>query len=107
MHPTQYEDYKSGIAKERFLKDLDKRRSAKSEPISSPSTPAPSADLNPTVMDIEVEGQTYRVNVSYPDRPGGQDTYSLHHLLLMGRRLVVLRFRMDLQMAKQLILTVL
>ena len=37
MHPTQYRDYKSGIAKERFEADLAKAKGVKSEQTNSPS----------------------------------------------------------------------
>ena len=37
MHPTQYRDYKSGIAKERFEADLAKAKGVKSEQTDSPS----------------------------------------------------------------------
>ncbi len=66
MHPTQYEDFKSGVAKERFLKDLQKRKeevggfSANSTTSIQPTLPA-----QPTHMNIEVDGESYSVKVSY------------------------------------------
>ena len=38
MHDKQYREYKSGLAKEQFLKDLEERR-AKAGHAAAPSTP--------------------------------------------------------------------
>ena len=54
MHPTQYRDYKSGIAKERFEADLAKAKEAKSAAVtaapkaeaSKPAAPAKGTDAN-------------------------------------------------------------
>ena len=54
MHPTQYRDYKSGIAKERFEADLAKAKEAKSAAApaapkaeaSKPAAPAKGTDAN-------------------------------------------------------------
>ncbi len=70
MHPRQYEDFKSGAAKERFLADLEQRK-AKTE---TPSAQAPTtaavasttaASAHPRKYLIDVDGQSYRVSVSY------------------------------------------
>ncbi len=67
MHPPQYEDYKSGKAKEKFLKDLGERKAAK-EPIAATST-APqavgAATPTPKTMFIDVDGERFKVSVSY------------------------------------------
>ncbi|MEM1323360.1 MAG: biotin/lipoyl-containing protein [Bacteroidota bacterium] len=68
MHPTQYEEYKSGKAKERFLADLEAKRAAE-RPTVAVSAPAPAAPLQPKTMNINVEGKNYRVSVSYDDTP--------------------------------------
>ncbi|MEN0003422.1 MAG: biotin/lipoyl-containing protein [Bacteroidota bacterium] len=66
LHPPQYEDYKSGKAKERFLEDLEKRKKAKlgtlTVPVAAPATaPAPL----PKTMTIDVDGTPFRVTVNY------------------------------------------
>ncbi len=63
MHPQQYENYKSGKAKESFLADLAKRRAAK-EPVNIAES-APTTSL-PTEMNVNVDGQNYNVTISYP-----------------------------------------
>jgi len=56
MHPTQYRDYKSGIAKERFEADLAKAKAAAAAPAAAPkaeaskaAAPAKGADANEEV----------------------------------------------------------
>ena len=70
MHPKQYEDYKSGKAKERFLEDLENRKKAKSETANlQPPSILGAATYQPKTMNIEVNGEKYRVSVSYDDVP--------------------------------------
>ncbi len=77
MHPEQYRNYKSGAAKKAFEKDLEKRKkeggglysgTAESRPASEAGSKA--VPDKPTSMTIEVDGEKYRVNVSY-DEDGG------------------------------------
>lgn len=65
MHPTQYEDFKSGKAKAAFLEDLEKRKSASHQkiPVEKPSTA--SVPSQPKTMLIDVNGETFKVKVSY------------------------------------------
>ncbi len=60
MHPTQYEEYKSGKAKADFLADLQKRKEAKSgEPgVSKPES-----------VVVTIDGQSYKVAISYDGAP--------------------------------------
>ncbi len=69
MHPTQYEDYRSGKAKERFLKDLEKRKrqNGHAKTMVAQASPAPAAP--PKTMTITVDGEQYRVEVSYDPQP--------------------------------------
>lgn len=64
MHPPQYEDYKSGKAKAKFLEDLEQRKAAESTKASPPvaATPAPTA---PKTMYVDVDGERFKVSVSY------------------------------------------
>lgn len=65
MHPPQYEDYKSGKAKARFLEDLEKRKAA-AQPKTQVAAPAPSeASFQPRSMNVTVDGTTYKVSLSY------------------------------------------
>ncbi len=75
MHPTQYEDYKSGKAKERFLKDLEERKAKKEGESSAavipvPSTATPAVNLQPKNLTIDVDGESFNVTVSYNDGDG-------------------------------------
>lgn len=83
MHPEQYRQFKSGKAKEDFEADLAKRRvegggliAKKVVPVheqvavAAPSVPAET--LPPSVMNINVNGENYRVTVSYGDTPAKQ-----------------------------------
>lgn len=71
MHPQQYEAFKSGVAKQKFEEELaSKRDRAQSLEVSnmpSASKPSVSKDSSkPKVLDIDVNGEKYRVTVSYP-----------------------------------------
>lgn len=59
MHPSQYEAYKSGKAKEAFLADLQKRREEAAAPAAA-ATPA-----TPSVITVTVDGQSYKVDIAY------------------------------------------
>lgn len=74
MHPQQYEDYKSGKAKEAFEKDLAERKQAASPQKSAPaSTQAPIA-AQPKSMEITVNGELFKVTVGYGDKePSNKD----------------------------------
>ncbi len=73
MHPSQYEDYKSGKAKEKFLADIKARK----EKANAPTTTAPSIAVassqnlapafQPKVLHLDVNGEKYKVSVSYDD----------------------------------------
>lgn len=60
MHPEQYEDFKSGKAKSDFEADLAERKSKKEAPVAASG----SIDL-PQTLNVDVNGQQYRVSVSY------------------------------------------
>lgn len=65
MHPTQYEDYKSGKAKDLFEKDLEDKRNEESSS-SSADTVAPAQGLaQPKQLDIDVNGEKFKVSISY------------------------------------------
>ncbi|MEM9918031.1 MAG: biotin/lipoyl-containing protein [Bacteroidota bacterium] len=71
MHPAQYEDFRSGKAKENFLKDLNKRRAAKNGVSTIPATPAAPATVQaspqpmPKQMTVDVNGEKFRVQIAY------------------------------------------
>lgn len=71
MHPQEYRAYKSGAAKKAFEEDLAKRRleggginpgTAVPAPVS-----APVAELKPSTMIIDVDGEKFKVTVEYGD----------------------------------------
>jgi pyruvate carboxylase subunit B len=78
MHPAQYEAYRSGKAKVEFLADIAKRKTEKTkatQPSDAASVPVPvitpvapavmSLPATPQVMNVEVDGQAYKVTVSF------------------------------------------
>lgn len=77
MHPEQYRNYKSGKAREDFLKDLEKRRREGGGLYHFTPVPAEKDDKStkpagdyafmplPASMLVEVEGEKYRVKLSY------------------------------------------
>ena len=70
MHPKQYEEYRSGVAKKNFEADLAKRKAAKNPPTTSPvanSVPVAASSYQPKTMTINVNGEKYKVSVEYDD----------------------------------------
>jgi len=70
MHPPQYEAYKSGKAKADFLADLEKRKAAKNAPTqAAAAVPMAAGAPQPSSMTIDVNGEKFKVQVSYGDEP--------------------------------------
>jgi pyruvate carboxylase subunit B len=74
MHPEQYRAYRSGEAKKAFNEDLAKRREEGGgllEGNKKGISPAPAAvaDFAPTTLVVDVNGEKFKVSVSY-DEPG-------------------------------------
>lgn len=67
MHPQQYEAYKSGKAKADFEADVAKKRAEKDAPILAAPTAKADAPVQPKALNIDVNGQKYRVTISYDD----------------------------------------
>jgi len=70
MHPEQYEDYKSGQARKKYLADLEKRKQADQQPAAAHTGQPAVQASSPKSMVVEVDGQKYAVNISYPDTNG-------------------------------------
>ncbi|MEL7251460.1 MAG: biotin/lipoyl-containing protein [Bacteroidota bacterium] len=68
MHPSQYEAYRSGQAKEQFKADLAKRKAAKEAP--APIATASAAPSQPKDLTITVDGKAYRVSIDYGKASG-------------------------------------
>ena len=67
MHKPQYEAYKSGKAKADFEADLAKLKAGKQE-VSKPQVPATistPASFEPKTLNIDVNGEKYKVHISY------------------------------------------
>lgn len=64
MHPEQYRAYKSGAAKAQFEAELaEKRKPVEHEqPTSAPAAQAP---MQPKTIFVDVNGQKYKVGISY------------------------------------------
>lgn len=67
MHPQQYENFKSGKAKEDFLADLAKRRSAKKSSSSITPVAATAGSAMPNRMNVSIDGEKFEVLIEYPD----------------------------------------
>ncbi|MDD4570348.1 MAG: hypothetical protein PHE70_09510, partial [Tepidanaerobacteraceae bacterium] len=74
MHPEQYRDYKSGVAKKSFEEDLDKKKAEKDTPAAPiAAVPANSNSFQPKSMVVNVDNESFVVNISYPDVEGGDE----------------------------------
>lgn len=69
MHTAQYIDYKSGKAKENFEADLAKKKGASAAPVPSAQPAASAATINaqPKSLNIDVNGEQFKVHISYGD----------------------------------------
>lgn len=75
MHPAEYRAYKSGEAKKSFEEDLAKKKAEKEVPIASSAPAAAIATANgnnfqPKSMIVNVDNESFVVNISYPDADG-------------------------------------
>jgi len=71
MHPQEYRAYKSGAAKKAFEEDLAKRKLEGGGINPGTAVPAPAsapvAELKPSTMIIDVDGEKFKVTVEYGD----------------------------------------
>lgn len=68
MHPAQYEAYRSGKAQVEFLADVASRKAALHEAQAPAAVPVhPALPSSPQTMTVDVNGQAYKVTVSYGD----------------------------------------
>lgn len=76
MHPEQYRAYKSGLAKESFELDLAKKRvegagvlsgTAPAKSVEAPVSKGVSFEAAPKSMNVEVNGEMFKVKISYGD----------------------------------------
>jgi pyruvate carboxylase subunit B len=58
MHPQQYEDYRSGKAKEKFLQSLEEKKAAASVPSGKPGP-------KPETLKVELDGEVFNVKISW------------------------------------------
>ncbi|MCC8154449.1 MAG: oxaloacetate decarboxylase [Tannerellaceae bacterium] len=68
MHPAQYEAYRSGKAKVEFKADVAQRKAAQQKTATPMPTATPAAvelPTTPQVLTVDVNGQPYRVTVSF------------------------------------------
>ncbi len=63
MHPQQYETFKSGEAKAKFLADIEKRKLDKLS-----SSQSDIAQHLPKEMEVDLNGEKYKVSISYPEQ---------------------------------------
>lgn len=75
MHPQQYEAFKSGVAKQKFEEELAAKRgraqSLETTSVASVAKPTVSKEnTKPRQLDIDVNGEKYRVTISYPTDAG-------------------------------------
>ncbi|MEQ9301270.1 MAG: biotin/lipoyl-containing protein [Cyclobacteriaceae bacterium] len=69
MHTAQYVDYKSGKAKENFEADLAKKKGVAASPAPSaqPAASAATPSAQPKSLNIDVNGEQFKVHISYGD----------------------------------------
>ncbi len=88
MHPEQYRNYKSGAAKKAFEEDLAKRKKEGGGLFSKPKAKEEGSEAvstQPSTMNIDVNGEKFRVTVSYGDEPAEapkvneKDSQTVHH----------------------------
>ncbi len=58
MHPQQYEEFRSGKAKEKFLKTLEEKKAAKTAQAGAPAA-------KPEVLKVELDGEVFNVKISW------------------------------------------
>ena len=76
MHPEQYRKYRSGKAREEFEKELEKKKKEGGGLYMPKAQPeADTLDVRPSRMTIDVNGEKFRVNISY-DQEDTEDTES-------------------------------
>jgi pyruvate carboxylase subunit B len=76
MHPPQYRNYKSGKAKEDFMKDLAEKKRAKE---ATPTVAhAPAEGFIPKTLNIDVNGEKYVVSVSYGEEASNATSAETH-----------------------------
>ena len=68
MHPQQYEDYKSGKAKERFLEDLENKKAEWDA--GRTGMPADAEMPPPKQMQVTVNGEIFDVSIEYSGEEG-------------------------------------
>lgn len=73
MHPAEYRAYKSGEAKKSFEDDLAKKKAEKDAPAASaaPAVVANGNSFQPKTMVVNVDNESFVVNISYPNTEGG------------------------------------
>jgi len=72
MHPPQYEAFRSGKAKENFLKDFEERKAKSAASASGSGTGNPM----PSKVEVEVNGEKFLVHVKYPDGKKDKKDYA-------------------------------
>ena len=72
MHPEQYEDYKSGNARNKYLEELENRKREADAPEPSSASENGVAS-HPKRLIVDVDNQKYEVHISYPDIDSTQD----------------------------------
>jgi len=58
MHPQQYEEFRSGKAKEKFLATLEEKKAAAGNKIAGPS-------VKPETVKVELDGETFNVKIRW------------------------------------------
>lgn len=66
MHPQQYEEYRSGKAKEKFLATLEEKKAAKIVQAGAPN-------VKPETVKVELDGEVFNVKISWDtDAPNNE-----------------------------------
>ncbi len=74
MHPEEYRAYKSGVAKKTFEEDLAKKKAEKDAPTAPVAAVVENVNnFQPKTMVVNVDNESFVVNISYPDTEGGAE----------------------------------
>ena len=71
MHPEEYRAYKSGEAKKSFETDLAKKKQEKDTSAAVAPTASNDNSFQPKSMIVNVDNESFMVNISYPDAEDG------------------------------------
>ena len=77
MHPAQYEAFKSGDARKKFLEDLQSKKETAQKiamPAAVHTTETTVSSSHPKELQLEINGEIFNVSIKYPSNGTAQNT---------------------------------